>query len=270
MPRVSHHPATNCTRPRCRCWPAWSDLGQVVVCSVGGDGVRKLPEQTELRDGGMQDSVMKTKLKLLSILVAILGWVPPTGADTLFQSIPDLTANPLSLLCAPCGGRGGGPIFSTFTLGSTSTINSISFEIENGNGLPVDVGIWTVEPNGLSIPGYEPVSTLFFQTFTFAPGSSGLVTISPTALVLSSGTYDISFFSRTYETLAVPVYSAGSVTLYDGFPDGEVVSGQSAGFILSGSTPSAVPGPIAGAGLPGLILASGGLLGWWRRRRKAA
>jgi hypothetical protein len=95
------------------------------------------------------------------------------------------------------------------------------------------------------------------EAFTFGPGSSALVTFSN---VLANSSNPLIFVGYTSDT------SFTSIAIND--PTDGLAIGD---FTFASSlTPAAVPGPIAGAGLPGLLLAGGGLLGWWRRRQKIA
>jgi hypothetical protein len=166
--------------------------------------------------------------------------------------------------CYP--GSGDRPIFNQL-LGTT-------IDVANTPGTLV---VWMTTTGHMAFPSLDFESSFTqnllpagwtVQVDTFFDPADGIFT---TTIPLASHLFTAS--DRTFhKTVRGVDTSHGLYSVTERFTI-NAITGGGAGTITTADIeaihPSvSVPGPIAGAGLPGLILAGGGLLGWRRRRQK--
>jgi hypothetical protein len=169
--------------------------------------------------------------------------------------------------------------FSTYNLLPPNLFSDPTGQIIPASSVPVinwSVSIGQYQAIGIGNPGTGPSNGFGFLLFN--TNSQGAITgwffeLNP---VTTDGASLINFEARSpglFQSIFgsfTDLVQVNPNVIGTSFTDFGGATHQGTWSLIDPTPIASVPGPIAGVGLPGLILASGGLLGWWRRKRKAS
>jgi hypothetical protein len=240
--------------------------------------------------------IMKSKLS--AALVAVQGFVcavvSPAIADIINVTVTGTVASGIDYVGIFGGGDLAGDAFTvayTFDTSCNGCARGLGPYFDRlADGIPSNTSpspwaaaVLSIDGHSVTIPG--TLHAEFYgrngygqsDTYQLVEGDSGQVYVEtyaynyvatiPSSSLTTPFRYTVDPTTDTFGGGFALGVGQGGPSVLGGFSN---ASGYLSPSIFTLTNASAVPAPVAGAGLPGLILAGGGLLGWWRRRQKTA